>query len=1395
MKQTLAILLAVTLMLGCIPAFGVSAEAVSGTAQTVNDQIDRYLTQIGRYNDCDNEVVDGTVLVSYRNASALTMEMETTNVTQGTAAAKFIKKRANDDDLPMLFRTMDTLEISDYTAISFDVYVSENMTVLGKTADSTAWANVRFQADHVDSMDTGWIVHIDWPEKISNLKAGEWVTITLDIPADQTGTFRQISIRPGNKCFTGAANDYLLVDNVRLTPKEETILAWSCAGAEDAVLELKAMYDALSDTEKAKVTYANYLTAWAQTAKEVQGPAIAELIKQIDTLAAQFGTGVMFNNCDNQTSGGTEIIANTNSGAWSFGMVTDNLTEGTSAAKYAKKSAADADLPMIVRGDNSFTTTDYKAVNFDLYISEGMTVTGTSSAAWAVMKLQTAWDNSSDAGAVCEVSFKGKIPTLKAGQWNAVSIPLPETMNTNAFKQICIRIGYECLGGAVGDYVIIDNVTLAYSDRKLGSFAVGSGKEDEIKAMKATYDDLTDAQKEAVTNVSLLNCWLNAIVEAEATLADEVIRLIDAIGTVHIFSDDAIRLARETYNKLSAAKKEEVTNYQVLLDAEAALAQMEATGSSVVPEEMQTKPAANAAGQVLSDCNSAAQATITGADKVVYPTVNGETFVAFTVTAGELLQLRGLHLGSSPVSVTGKSKDDLSLRMAIYISNGKGLRSGGQFEITSGHGPDQNELHWMSEGVTLKDGWNVLYLDLKDAQATGGELDLSDINYLRFYLYGTEDLTMAFDDIALVDRVVPDLNEDFSDASAADKWQSEATVSVKEQALQVQGNGTLSVQTNAYDVAITQPAYTPIEFDLQVASPEKVTAMTFTLTDQNGKKATLALEPAKLSADKAAHYMVVPIDMTCQAGFAFDLTTTAALTVESEGDNTLILDNVTTNVRNGLYWRDWVYNYTTTPGDFSIAVIPDIQELTAVYPDKLNTVMQWLVDNKEKENLQFAIDVGDVTWNGHSGNAGEFAAAADAFNKLEEAGIEYSIAYGNHDYQSGRDTSLLNQYFPLSELGAFDSYGGVMTEGKIDNMYYTFTVQGVPFMIVSLEFDPLPDTVAWANRVIAEHPNYNVIIVTHNYMNDVYGQYSYAGENLWPNLASKHQNIRMVICGHDCLAEDPGSLSYRVDNGENGNTVHQLMVNSQDIDAARGGVGLLLMMRFRDGGKTIDLNYFSPVNDNLAYKEQNQFTITIPADELIVDAQAAVDAIIERIDALPEADQITYDNMDAIAEEIMAIDQAIMALPDEQQQRVTNIDKLVNRTEVINRLYDNKIAAQHVMDKINALTGEDSDAIVDARMAYEQLTEEQKALVTNLDKLEALENPAVTVVYGDVNGDDSIDAKDALLILQAAVDKAELTEEQTKKADVNGDTAIDAKDALLVLQKAVDKIDQFPVEK
>lgn len=71
---------------------------------------------------------------------------------------------------------------------------------------------------------------------------------------------------------------------------------------------------------------------------------------------------------------------------------------------------------------------------------------------------------------------------------------------------------------------------------------------------------------------------------------------------------------------------------------------------------------------------------------------------------------------------------------------------------------------------------------------------------------------------------------------------------------------------------------------------------------------------------------------------------------------------------------------------------------------------------------------------------------------------------------------------------------------------------------------------------------------------------------------------------------------------------------------------------------------------------------------------------------------------------------------------------------------------------------------------------------------------ALTAGYGDVNNDGTVDAADALIVLQASVGLRALTDVQLEVADVNDDGFVDAADAILILRYNAGLIDTFPVE-
>lgn len=653
--------------------------------------------------------------------------------------------------------------------------------------------------------------------------------------------------------------------------------------------------------------------------------------------------------------------------------------------------------------------------------------------------------------------------------------------------------------------------------------------------------------------------------------------------------------------------------------------------------------------------------------------------------------------------------------------------------------------------------------------------------------------------ISLADSSVDVLwEESFETKDSLSNWSvSGAALSLEEKAMKIKmANGVISVSSTKYPAPVLNAERMGLSFQLKADSPESIASVSLILTDDAGLTSTYELDTALLSSGRFITYNLPMHQATSTQEGYNENAVKMELRIVTTAICTAWLDSMSFSMYDDIYWSSWVYDYEAEKGEYSIAVLPDLQNTNVYFPDKMDDMMRWIVDNTEQENIQFTIDLGDITWNGYMGandaNAiAQFETSNRTFSILDEAGMDYSISYGNHDYTPGspRSTALFNEYFPISRFSCMESFSGAMEEGKSDNTYYIFTANGVRYMIVALEFAPRKETFAWANEVIASHPECNVIVTTHGYID---GESNYitsssghgvTGQNIWDKLIKNHANIFMVLCGHETNDNDPGSMDFRQDVGDNGNTVYQYMVNSQDIDVQLG-VTPLLMMRFSDGGNTIDFNYFS-VNTGAAFKHANQFRITLPEGQLITPTESA--EIL--IDTIP--DTVTREDKDAVN----AAFDAYHSLTEEQMALVGNADKLNDAWTALSGLMTDDELVQTVSDKIDALNAEkpNEGAVKAARAAYDTLTDTQKALVDNLDKLEAAEK-ALTVVYGDINTDGEVNAADALLALQHSVKLTILKDNAFTAADVDKNAVVDATDALYILQKSVKLISSFPAE-
>ncbi|MBQ8717854.1 MAG: metallophosphoesterase [Clostridia bacterium] len=585
--------------------------------------------------------------------------------------------------------------------------------------------------------------------------------------------------------------------------------------------------------------------------------------------------------------------------------------------------------------------------------------------------------------------------------------------------------------------------------------------------------------------------------------------------------------------------------------------------------------------------------------------INNGTVAALNAPGkSTLIEFKAPYLAKNPISIEDYEYSELALRVQFYVSDATVLTSNCEMELTSSGTCDKLELNFgPHKQHKLQNGWNYMYLPFSEGAIKNGQLDVTNINYMRFYFFLEKEITMALGKIMIVplEKIGVDATMSTQGWSATD-----ATAADENGMLKMTVNGSGSISTSAYALPIYKPARTAFTFNVKTADPALIQSLTLQLTDVNGKTAKKNLDTKALKENMMTEFEVICSDLEAHEKFNFEFIKSITLIAQTTAQADLYFQKLLINSYDSDYFYDWVPGYTTEPGAYSIAVIPDIQELSAAYPHKLNTIMQWIADNKEKENIRFAIDLGDVTWNGHTGDTTsshtEFANARNAFDILSEAGIEYSISYGNHDYTpTGRDTSIYNQYFPLELFQSFDSYAGTMDETKSDNTYFTFKGGNTDYLVIALEYTPDNKTISWANEIVTSHPNHKVIVTTHGYMQGDSAKTA-AEENelapavgadrLWNNLLKKHENILMLLCGHAWSKSYSGDLVMRQDQGVNGNTVYQIMANAQDIDGSRGGVGMLLMLRFSEDGNVIDFHWFSPVSGE-TFRPNNQFTLAI----------------------------------------------------------------------------------------------------------------------------------------------------------------------------------------------------------
>jgi hypothetical protein len=110
--------------------------------------------------------------------------------------------------------------------------------------------------------------------------------------------------------------------------------------------------------------------------------------------------------------------------------------------------------------------------------------------------------------------------------------------------------------------------------------------------------------------------------------------------------------------------------------------------------------------------------------------------------------------------------------------------------------------------------------------------------------------------------------------------------------------------------------------------------------------------------------------------------------------------------------------------------------------------------------------------------------------------VPYCMCLGNHDMGFAKADNkyggniglnretLFNTYFPRKTFAKRREFVGTFDPDRHDNSWYHFESADMQFLMVALEWGPRDDVLDWVDRIVAEHPEHRVIVLTHAYLTE-----------------------------------------------------------------------------------------------------------------------------------------------------------------------------------------------------------------------------------------------------------------------------------------------------------------------
>lgn len=262
--------------------------------------------------------------------------------------------------------------------------------------------------------------------------------------------------------------------------------------------------------------------------------------------------------------------------------------------------------------------------------------------------------------------------------------------------------------------------------------------------------------------------------------------------------------------------------------------------------------------------------------------------------------------------------------------------------------------------------------------------------------------------------------------------------------------------------------------------------------------------------------------------------------------------------------------------------IPDIHLEQNGQPGTWTAQSKWINQNQPAYHLQGILSAGDVQISspGQDDLAQDMPPAwSEGFSVVAATGKPWLVTVGNHDFDDPFDTTNFDQYICHDRIdenpwyvGYWDAPGvtpipvpGSPPAPSTGNpskatQAIAFSVGARQILVVAVEQFPRQGALDWAASVIASHPTFDVIFLTHSYMTMAGNLYTVNGndygafapsETYNPGFRTGVQinewlktqpNVLVTLCGHDIPPSGtaPGTgqnVSHRVDTAADGHAI------------------------------------------------------------------------------------------------------------------------------------------------------------------------------------------------------------------------------------------------------------------